>query len=107
MYKLVLVNFPFTEKRRFKNRPSLLLTSKSYSKHKLVLVAYVTSKKSECLESELKIRKSKLNHLEKDSYVLLHKIVNLEEKNIIGELGELTDKESKEVKAKLKKLFDL
>lgn len=107
MYKLVLVDFPFTEKAGIKSRPSLLLTDGSYGKHKIVLVAYVTSQGVEDLISEVKISKSSKNGLMKDSVVKLHKIVNIPVSMIRGELGELNKDESLEVKLKLKKLLGL
>lgn len=107
MYKLVLVDFPYTEKSRVKSRPALLLTDGSYGRHKIIVVAYVTSKIPENLLTEVKIKKSSKNKLEKNSVIKLHKIVNIPDSALKGDLGELTDKESKEVKAKLKKLFGL
>lgn len=107
MYKLVLVDFPYTEKSRAKSRPALLLTDGSYGRHKIIVVAYVTSKIPENLPTEIKIKKSSKNKLEKNSVIKLHKIVNIPDSALKGDLGELTDLEVKEIKFKLKKLFEL
>jgi mRNA-degrading endonuclease toxin of MazEF toxin-antitoxin module len=107
MYKLVLADFPFTEKIITKKRPVLLLTDGSYGKHKIIVIAYITSRDSEGILSEIKIKKSSQNKLEKDSIIKLHKIANIPQSAVRGELGTLTDKESKEVKTKLKTLFGL
>ncbi len=107
MYKVVLVNFPFTEKTETKSRPVLLLTNGSYGRHKIILIAYITSKDPENIPSEVKIHKSAKNMLKKNSIIKLHKIANIPEYAVRGELGELTRKESDEVKTKLKKLFGL
>lgn len=106
MYKIALVRFPFTEKRGFKTRPALLLTG-LYGKFKVVVVAYITSRNHDGSSLEIKLKKSKINKLSKDSYINLYKITNVTEQALEGELGELTDKESNEVKTKLKKLFGL
>lgn len=107
MYKLILVDFPFTEKEGVKIRPALLLTGGSYGKHKIVLIAYVTSRRAEGVPSEIKVGKSSQNGLERDSVIKLHKIVNVPESAIRGELGELTNKQSNEVRIRLRKLFGL
>jgi mRNA-degrading endonuclease toxin of MazEF toxin-antitoxin module len=106
MYKIVLVRFPFTEKSGYKTRPALLLTD-LYGKYKVSLVAYITSRDSEGSSLEIKLKKSDINKLSKDSYINLYKITNITEQALVGKLGELTDKESNEVKTKLKKLFGL
>lgn len=107
MYKLVLADFPYTEKQGSKIRPVLLLTDGSYGKHKIVVVAYVTSKNAEGLSSEVSIKRSKTNKLDKSSIIKLHKIVNIPDSALKGELGILTELETKEVKLKLRKLFQI
>ena len=107
MYKLVLVEFPFTEKIGKKTRPVLLLTNGSYGKHKIVLVAYVTSRFGEGIESEVVIEATVKNGLQKRSIVKLHKMTNVSESAIRGELGELSEEKSLETKRKLVKLLQL
>lgn len=107
MYKFVLVEFPFTEKIGKKTRPVLLLTNGSYGKHKIVLVAYVTSRAGEGIESEVVIDATAKNGLQKKSIVKLHKLTNVSELAIKGELGELSEEKSIEVKKKLVRLFQL
>ena len=107
MYRLVRAEFPYTERKGKKKRPVLLLTDGSYGKYKIVVVAYVISRKGEGLESEIYVKKSVKNGLKKDSVVKLHKLVNISESALKGELGVLPVRLEKEVKGKLKKLFDL
>ncbi|MBI5358703.1 type II toxin-antitoxin system PemK/MazF family toxin [Candidatus Amesbacteria bacterium] len=106
MYKIVLVRFPFTEKAGYKLRPALMLTD-LHGKYNTVLVAYITSKDSDGSSLDIKIKQSKKNKLSKDLYINIYKITNIVQSALKGELGELTDNETKEVKTKLKKMFEL
>jgi len=106
MYKIILVKFPYTEKIGYKIRPALLLTD-LHGRYNTSIVAYITSKNIAISSFDVKIKKSKNSKLNKDSLINLYKITNIVESAIQGELGELTNKESNEVKTKLKKLFGL
>ncbi len=107
MYKFVLAEFPFTEKIGKKTRPVLLLTNGSYGKHRIVIVAYVTSRPGEGIESEVVVNATAKNGLRKKSTIKLHKLTNISESAIKGELGELAVEKSMEVKKKLIRLFQL
>lgn len=102
MYKLVLVEFPYTEKLGKKKRPALLITDGVYGRHKIAIVAYITSRHGEGIESEVEI-----NELQKKSVIKLHKLVNVTESTIKGEIGELSQEKTLEVEKKLKKLLQL
>ncbi len=107
MYKFVLATFPFTEKVGKKIRPVLLLTDGSYGRHKIVIVAYVTSRGGEKIASEVMVEATEGNRLKKTSTIKLHKLVNIPESAIKGGLGELSAEKGIEVQNKLKKLLQL
>ena len=107
MYKLVLAEFPFTEGKGKKTRPVLLLTDGSYGRHKIVMVAYMTSRSGEGIESEVEVEKTGGNGLRKKSIIKLHKITSIPESAIKGELGKLSKEQSIEIKDKLVRLFQL
>lgn len=106
MYKVVLAEFPFTESKLKKRRPILLL-SDAYGKYKIVIAAYITSRRGEKLECDVEIQKSDVNGLTTDSVIRLHKMDNILSSAIKGELGELPSEKQREVRAKLKKLLGI
>lgn len=107
MYRIVLAQFPYTESLTKKKRPVLLLTETPYGKYQIVVVAYISSKKGEGIESEIIIKKSKTNGLRKDSIIKLHKLAHLPIFVITEEMGSLNRREDLEVKKKLVRLFQL
>lgn len=107
MYKLVLVEFPYTEKPLKKKRPALLLTDTPHGKYRIVIVAYVTSRRGEDIASEVAIKSSETSGLTKDSIVKLHKLAAIPKSAIRGELGYTDDITDQEIKEKLKRIFEL
>jgi len=99
MYKLVLVEFPFIERKIKKKRPVLLLTDVSYGKYRIV-VAYGTSQPGEGIDSEVEVAGTIENGLSRKSVIKLHKIASIPESAIKGELSkdksiEVRDKPAK------------
>ena len=81
--------------------------SEAYGKYKIMLIAYITSQRGEGLESEVRVGKTDENGLGKNSVIKLHKLTNLPQSAIKGELGVLSAEKSIEVQNKLKKLLQL
>lgn len=108
MYKILRIDFPYTEnQRRFKPRPVLQLT-KASGRFKILVAAYITSKEVELLESDIVVG----DELEKTglirrSTIRLHKLTNVPLARVKGTLGELPRSRMAEVKRKLKMLFGL
>jgi mRNA-degrading endonuclease toxin of MazEF toxin-antitoxin module len=111
MNQIVIAKFPFLDKTiKHKTRPVFCLT-KPTGKHKLLIVAYITSKKEDLLETDLFINKNdpefKLTNLINTSIIKTNKLLTISVDQIIGSLGVLPKHKYKELKTKLKQLFDL
>jgi mRNA interferase MazF len=107
MYKFVLVEFPYIERKTKKLRPVLLLTDASYGRYRIVVVAYVTSQPGEGIDSEVEVAETIENGLIRKSVIKLHKIASIPVSAIKGEFGELSKDKSTEVRKKLAKLLQL
>ena len=106
MYKIFLVDFPFTESSSQKSRPVLQL-SEPQGRFKVIVAAYITSKKFQPLDSDIILDELKGTGLTKKSTIRLFKLANFESSSLKGEIGILPKNKIKEVKLKLKKLFGL
>ncbi len=107
MYRLALAKFPFTEKKKSKKRPVLVLTTKTLGIFDVVIIAYITSKKGEGVDSEVLIRKTPNNKLKHDSITKLHKLTNVLSSEVTDDFGEISLVEEKEIKTKLRKMLGL
>ncbi|MBP9817705.1 type II toxin-antitoxin system PemK/MazF family toxin [Candidatus Shapirobacteria bacterium] len=107
MYKVVLVKFPYIEKTKFKIRPGILLSPQSWGKHKLIVVAYITSQPPEKIATEILIAPTKKNGLRHKSVIRLHKLATVSSSVLFSEIGCLTPAQSSEVKNKLRQMFDI
>jgi mRNA interferase MazF len=106
-YYIVEALYPFSEQNQVKKRPVLVLTEPR-SKFKSVIVAFITSRIYEELsDSDLILEPDTDNGLVKKSLVKLHKLAVLEPSSIGEIIGELNDENTKQVKEKLGKLFNL
>ena len=102
-----MAQFPYAESLVKKKRPVLLLTETPYGRHQIVVVAYITSKKGEGIESEIIVKKSKTSGLRKNSVIKLYKLAHMPVSVIKKEMGSLNRQEDLEVKKKLSQLFQL
>ena len=93
---IVLIPFPFTDLSSNKTRPALVLTVDKLD----VTVAFITTKVIKQEENDVELNASAGNGLKVDSIIKLNKIATLEATLVLGELGELTDTEIKEVNQK-------
>lgn len=107
MYKIFRAEFPFIEDNsKSKDRPVLQLT-KAHGKFKLVVVAYITSRISKKLETDIELNKSDIPGLTQKSVVRLHKLSSILLSRMTAEIGELSSDKISEVQTKLKKLLQL
>ena len=106
MYKIFLVDFPFTENSSQKSRPVLQL-SQPQGRFKVIVAAYITSKKVQPLDSDIILDELKGTGLTKKSTIRLFKLANFESLSLKGEIGKLPEDKIKEVKFKLRKLFGI
>lgn len=101
--KIVLIPFPFTDLSGAKVRPAVIISNKPIGDD--VVVVFISSNIKKLREFDVLIRKNSKNGLKSDSIIIVSKIATLEKKTILGEIGELSSKETLEVRNKLKNLF--
>jgi mRNA interferase MazF len=106
MYKILLVDFPYTGSSKSKQRPVLQLTT-PVGKFNLILVAYITSQDKDLVESDVSIDNLTNTGLTRKSTIRLVKLINMSATKIKSEIGKLSETKILEVKTKLKKLFGL
>lgn len=94
---IVIVPFPFTDLTGTKLRPAVILIDSDQD----VVVAFITSKVNRKTESAIRIRSSEVNGLKIDSFLRLDKITTLGKEIVVGRLGNLTEKEIREVDTRL------
>ena len=110
-YKIVLVPFPFDDFSSFKVRPAICLTDK-IGKFEHVVIAFITSQlKGDKSASDIVIEKAS-KHFERTglkvtSSIRLHRLVTVPVELIKRELGVASLPLQKEIKLKLKELFEL
>lgn len=106
MYKIFLADFPFTENLSQKSRPVLQL-SQPQGRYKIIVAAYITSRKVQPLDGDVILDKLKGTGLTKKSTIRLFKLANFESSSLKGEIGILPKNKILEVKKELKKLFQI
>lgn len=110
-YKVVLVPFPFDDLSSSKVRPAVCLTD-AIGNHQHVVLAFITSKVPDSLlETDLLITSDsegfETSGLRVSSTLRLHRMMTITTHIIRRELGQLSETQQKNVKNKLKDLFDL
>lgn len=110
-FRIVLVPFPFDDLSGKKVRPALCLTKK-ISNYDHVVIAFITSQISKATEpSDILISSRdpqfKSTGLKIDSAVRLHRLATIPHRIMLRTLGKLPTNKEKEVKEKLRELFDL
>lgn len=109
--KIVLVPFPFTDLSAEKVRPAVIVSSPRYA-HDTVTVVFVSSVlPSKLLPTDLIIdshsRSFNKTGLKQTSLIRVHKLATLDARIILGEIGELSLADYRQLQHKLKLLFDL
>jgi mRNA-degrading endonuclease toxin of MazEF toxin-antitoxin module len=110
MYQIVKVKFPFADNiEKDKPRPALVVTP-SFGKYNQLVVAYITAKLDEKLETDLVIdiedKDFYLTGLRGTSLVKLHRLITVTPSQL-GIVGTLPNERIPEVKEKLLKVFQL
>jgi mRNA interferase MazF len=103
---IVLIDFSFSDLKRSKYRPALVISNSSYNKRFLDIVALrITSKpKKECA---IKITNKDVTNgfLEVESYVKVDSIFTIEKQMIAKVIAQLNEEKLSAVKQKLLELF--
>jgi mRNA interferase MazF len=108
---IVLVPFPFDDFSSIKVRPALCLTKK-ISNYDHVIIAFISSKMPDTVEeSDIVVEKNspewKETGLAIDSVIRLHKMVTIPKSLIKRRLGSINDSLEKNVRDKIKRLFEV
>jgi len=111
MLNIVRVDFPFLDDLgKFKARPVLRLT-KPIGRHKLLVVAYITTKLDEKISSDVQLDSKqayfKKTGLRFNSVIKLHKVTTISSNSIKCSVGVLPTAKKSEIRQKFKKLFNL
>ncbi len=111
MYELVNVIFPFTtDSEKGKLRPGFII-SPSYGKHKQVIIAYVTTKISDILPTDILLDPKKpyfsSTGLTRKLVIKLHRLSTFQPESLQEGDGVLSQKIVNEMKKKLLKVFQL
>lgn len=111
MYELVNATFPFADDaEKGKPRPCFVI-SPTFGKHQQVIVAYVTTRLDEQLETDILLDPSKsyfpLTGLIQKSLVKLHRLGTFQPIALKEGNGSLPDEFIPELKKKLMKVFQL
>lgn len=111
MYELVSVKFPFADKEnKGKPRPGFVI-SPTFGRHQQVIVAYVTAKLGEQLETDILLDPSesyfRTTGLLQKSLIKLHRLGTFQPIALKEGQGSLPDKLIPQLKKKLMKVFQL
>jgi mRNA interferase MazF len=98
---IVLIAFPFSDGRRVKKRPAIVLLD---SKDNDLLLARVTSQPVNTT-FDLFIKKWREAGLLKPSYIRLHKLATIETVLVDRKLGTLSDDDLTQIKQKLSEIY--
>ncbi|WP_025209484.1 type II toxin-antitoxin system PemK/MazF family toxin [Hippea sp. KM1] len=100
---IVIIGFPFTNMNNAVMRPAMVLVDIGDED---VIVCKITSQKRD-IETDLYISNWQKKGLLRESYVRLSKIATLNRKDIKKKMSRLDDRDIKNAKQILKKLFEL
>ena len=98
---IILIPFPFSDFTSFKTRPALVLVCDTYD----VTVAFITSKVVKQDINDIEVKPTTDNGLKADSIIKLNKLATIDKSLALGELGNLTANDLKEVDKKLLAVF--
>jgi len=104
-FDIVLVPFPFTDKKISKKRPAMVLSNKSYqTKTNHLILAMITSAKNSRWANDFEIKEIESTGLKTDC-VIRYKIFSIDERIILKKIGVISENEQKPVKENLLKLI--
>ena len=100
---IVLIPFPFTDLKGNKNRPAVVL----YANELDVTVCFITTELKWQEEFDIKLTPTDKNGLKTISLIRICKIATVDSDLILGELGELTQLQIKDLNKSLINLLQL
>ena len=110
-YKIVLIDFAFTESNRSKLRPALTLTKPSKQYGDLIVAAITSNIYREPQSGDVTIKKDEANFaktgLKISSVIRLDKLVTIHVSRVKSQLGVLPQKYYSEISKGIKEVFSL
>ncbi len=104
-WSIVLVPFPFTDLSEVKRRPALILSPDEYNQSQDVVIAFITSK----LDLKPRIGDYRIKEWEKANLpkpsIIRMKFATIDKSIISRQLGQLTDRDSREFSKLLVNFF--
>lgn len=108
---IVLVRFPFSDQKATKQRPAVVLAVRRFGRVEDLCLAMITrnikNQTSEDVVIDSKHKDFKKTGLDVKSLIRVHRIVTLEDKEVIKKLGSLGDNHKNQLRSSLKRLFSL
>jgi len=101
--KIILIPFPFIDLKGSKIRPAVVLNTNRLD----VTICFITSELKWKMEFDIPVFPSELNGLKVPSLIRVSKIATIDYSLALGELGELSYSEIKELDNGLKIFFGL
>jgi mRNA interferase MazF len=103
---VILIPFPFAELTNRKVRPAVVVCETKDSYKDLVLCAISSVVPAKFTENEMLLLVDHVNGLRKESILKVDRIVTAKEKDIIAQIGKLSDSDLEKFKEKFKNLVD-
>jgi mRNA interferase MazF len=104
-YSIIVVPFPFTDKDYTKKRPAIVISQEEYQKHTHhCVLAMITSAKKSQWNGDIIIQDLEVTGLPGAS-IIRPKFFTLDERLILGKLGELSARDRKSLKILLSQIF--
>ena len=100
---VILIPFPFTDLKRSKVRPAIVLCKNEFD----VTICFVTSGLKWKTNYDIFISPSENNGLKAPSLIRIGKVATIDSNLVLGELGELSDTEIMKLNKSLKEMLQL
>ncbi len=100
--EIVLTDFPYTDLSSSKLRPALVLLTDNNN----IMLAFITSQ-FPIEKYDVEIKPTTQNGLRLTSLIRLSKVMTLDQKRIVGRIGELDQQTFDHVRDKLRLIFEL
>ncbi len=100
---LVIVPFPFTDLSSLKRRPACVLSSTGQD----VVLAFITTKLFYESQVSIRLLPAEKNGLKKESLIRIDKLATLDQKMVIGKLGEIEFEKIRELNLKMIDYYQL
>ncbi|MCD6455681.1 MAG: type II toxin-antitoxin system PemK/MazF family toxin [Methanophagales archaeon] len=105
---IVLIDFSYSDLKRSKFRPALVISNSSYNSTSLdVVVLRITSKPKKEWAIKITNKDVESGFLEVESYVKVDSIFTIERKMVVKVVARLKEEKVDEVKMKLIELFEV